>query len=103
MVGFNRDKEPVIDRYYNEGKHLNSFEIEHYVKKHSKNIIDLIEVGDYVNGKLVSNVDKVDNTNFIEWDDGDMCSTEIPNDKFIHSIVTKEKFLQAEYKIEKGE
>lgn len=56
-----------------------------------------------MNGKLVSNVDKVDNTNFIEWDDGDMCSTEIPNDKFIHSIVTKEAFSQAEYKIEKGE
>lgn len=56
-----------------------------------------------MNGKLVSNVDKVDNTNFIEWDDGDMYSTEIPNDKFIHSIVTKEAFSQAEYKIEKGE
>ena len=69
------------------------------VIKHSKNIIDLIEVGDYVNGKLVSNVDKVDNINFIEWDDGDMYKTEISNDKFIKSIVTKEQFASMEYKI----
>ena len=68
-------------------------------EKHSFNIIDLIEVGDYVNGKLITNVDKVDNRNIIEWDDGDMYSSEIENDKFIKSIVTKEMMKSIEYRI----
>ena len=70
------------------------------IVKHSKNIIDLIEVGDYVNGYLVSNVDKIDNMNVVEWDNGEMYSTEIPNDKFIKSIVTKEQFASTEYRLE---
>ncbi len=71
--------------------------LEFLKPKHSPNIIDLIEEGDYVNGKLVSNVDKVERKNFIEWEDGDMYSTEIPNDKFIKDIVTKEQFNQMKY------
>lgn len=69
------------------------------IVKHSKNIIDLIQVGDYVNRKLISNVDKVNNKNFIEWKDGEMYSTEIKNDNFIKSIVTKQQFESIEYKI----
>lgn len=69
------------------------------VENFSPNIIDLIEVGDYVNGKLVSNVDKVDKMNFIEWNDGDMYKTEIQNDKFIKSIVTHQQFASMEYKV----
>lgn len=71
------------------------------IVKHSKNIIDLIEVGDYVNGKQVSNVDKIDNINFIEWTDGDMYKTEIENDKFIETIVTKEMMESISYKVTK--
>ena len=70
------------------------------VLKHSPNIIDLIEEGDYVNGKKVSNVDKIDNINFIEWIDWNIYSTKIINDKFIKSIVTKEIFASAEYRVE---
>lgn len=71
------------------------------VVKHSSNLIDLIQCGDYVNGKQVSNVDKVDNTNFIEWTDGDMYKTEIENDKFIKTIVTKEMMESISYKVER--
>ena len=71
------------------------------IVKHSKNIIDLIEVGDYVNGEQVSNVDKIDNINFIEWTDGDMYKTEIENDKFIETIVTKEMMESISYKVTK--
>lgn len=67
------------------------------IKIHSANKLELIEKGDYVNGKLVSNVDKIDNMNVIEWDNGEIYSTEIPNDKFIKSIVTKEQFSSVEY------
>jgi hypothetical protein len=72
--------------------------IEEQIVKHSKNIIDLIEVGDFVNKKLVTNVDKVDNQKIIEWEDG-IYSTEIENDKFIKSIVTKEQFKSIEYEV----
>lgn len=58
----------------------------------SGDILDLIEPGDIVNGKLVSNVDKVENKHYIEWENGEMYSTEIPNDKFIKSILTKEMY-----------
>ena len=71
------------------------------IVKHSTNLIDLIECGDYVNGKEVSNVDKVDNINFIEWTDGDMYKTEVENDKFIKTIVTKEMMEYISYKVTK--
>lgn len=74
-------------------------ESDNKIVKHSSNLIDLIECGDYVNGKQVSNVDKVDNTNFIEWTDGDMYKTEIENDKFIKTIVTKEMMESISYKV----
>lgn len=69
------------------------------IEKHSKNIIDIIEAGDYVNKKLISKTDKIDNRNYIEWEEGDMYSTKIKNDKFIKSIVTHEQFESIEYKI----
>lgn len=68
--------------------------------KHSKNIIDLIEEGDYVNGEKVTNVDKYDNIYSIEWEYGNVYTTEIINDKFIKSIVTKEQFKNIEYIVE---
>ena len=71
--------------------------IEEYITKHSKNIIDLIEVGDYVNGYKVTNIDKYDNIYTIEWEYGDVYTTEIINDKFIKSIVTKEQFSSMQY------
>ena len=70
-----------------------------FIVKHSSNLIDLIQCGDYVNGKQVSNVDKIDNINFIEWTDGDMYKTEIENDKFIKTIVTKEMMESVSYKV----
>ena len=56
----------------------------------SADSLDLIEPGDIVNGKLVSNVDIVDGKHYIEWENGEIYITEIPNDKFIKSILTKE-------------
>ena len=62
--------------------------------KSSPNIIDLIEVGDYVNG---NRVDYVGNKYLTFYDgDGDI---EIFNDD-IKSIVTKEQFEAMEYKCE---
>lgn len=73
------------------------------IKKHSSNIIDLIEVGDYVNGRLVLQVDYKNknvcllipltdtkaNTNIMWYGYED-----------IKTIITKEQFALAEYRLE---
>lgn len=61
--------------------------------KHSFNLIDLIEVGDYVNGELV---DETLNSTL-----GIVLTDEfIPIDKAkIKSVVTKEQFKSMEYKV----
>lgn len=66
------------------------------VVKASNNIIDLIEVGDYVNGLLV--VDKYYDYANKEWRLNDRNGL-ICTDKNIKSIVTKETFESMEYKI----
>ena len=57
--------------------------------KHSKNLIDLIEVGDYVNGSRVDEL--YDGYVFVENSD---CRV-----KEIETIVTKEQFKSMEYKV----
>lgn len=69
------------------------------IVKHSKNIIDLIEVGDYVNGHKVIEVDNhnkgmmrevycEDDEDFGIWDE------------MIESVLTKEQFESIEYRLE---
>lgn len=73
---------------------------ENFIKS-SPNIIDLIEVGDYVNGKKV--IDTF--TDYIfdyseEFKVIRFSETDILHDvKHIKSIVTKEQFSQMEYKV----
>lgn len=79
-----------------------------YIVKHSKNIIDLIEVGDYVNGKKIEAIlepsIKVENVA-----EKILCfETDFPieqglrcyHDCDIKSIVTKEQFASMEYRLE---
>ena len=61
------------------------------ISKSSSNIIDLIQVGDYVNGVIVSQ-SYIDNIKHI--------APEIKENNYgIKSIVTHEQFSQMEYKI----
>jgi hypothetical protein len=69
---------------------FNEYEMCQRIIKSSPNIIDLIEVGDYVNGKEVTSKDQ-----FLGFGNHDWYMT---NDE-IKSIVTKEQFSQMEYKI----
>lgn len=73
------------------------------ISKHSPNIIELIEVGDYVNGNKVfatdnrinDNGEKVILTeNYDEWTDNGVISN-----KDIKSIVTKENFQSVSYEV----
>lgn len=65
------------------------------IVNHSKNIIDLIQVGDYVNGRLV--LDNVANMYLL------VSSSDFNNNKIfdymIKSIVTKENFKNNSYKV----
>lgn len=72
------------------------------IVKHSKNIINLIEVGDYVNGYRVINVingEYCPSGKCVDID-SNMQSEECTFwEEDIKSIVTKEQFKQIEYKI----
>lgn len=90
------------------------YEIKDVIIKTSFNIIDLIEVGDYVNGKEVITIYKKDdnfigNSNYIFKEK----TVEVSNDNYetiptdclfkndeIKSIVTKEHFEEIEYKVD---
>lgn len=66
------------------------YELDNFIKS-SPNIIDLIEVGDYVNGVIVTQ-QYMDNIKHI--------APEIKENNYgIKSIVTHEQFLQMEYKV----
>ena len=72
-----------------------SLKIEN-VKKHSKNIIDLIELYDYVNGMVVFDI--------ITYDNGEkaikLSSGYLMNEKEIKDILTHEQYTQNCYKID---
>lgn len=78
-----------------------------YIKKHSQNIIDLVEVGDYVNGYKVYDISteylidinkegkilKIEKEGFIN-------ATITEGEDDIKSICTREQFAAAEYKLD---
>ena len=74
---------------------------------HSFNIIDLIEVGDYVNGIEVEVIgyDNNENGELVETlgvayvDDDVAWRTELKDISHIYTIVTKEQFKAMEYKV----
>ena len=72
-------------------------QLKDIVAKHSKNIIDLVEVGDYVNGKLIHKIDKGPNYCYLYYGN---CKTFV--DYQIKSIVTHEQFESIEYKVEES-
>ena len=74
-----------------------------YIVKHSKNIIDLLEVGDYVNGHLLVELsENVYNQKLVttEVDGKDGAIRHHYLERGIKSIVTKEQFSSMEYKVE---
>ena len=80
-----------IDRQLNDFY----FVLNENIIKSSPNIIDLIEVGDYVNGERVVNIIK--KHKYLEVSDEEI----IIEEEDIKSIVTKEQFESMEYKINK--
>ena len=72
----------LVDKFY------------YQIVKHSKNIIDLIEAGDYVNGKYVKKINQYKDGKSI------IALIGIIEGQDIKSIVTHEQFESIEYKVE---
>ena len=78
----------------------NMEQLKDIVVKHSKNIIDLIEVGDYVNGYKVTRIED----NYYPKTKCIICENynvkHIFDNRTIKNIVTHEQFSSIEYKLE---
>lgn len=81
-------------------------QLKDIVVKHSKNIIDLVEVGDYVNGKEVKQIAMFegfpDYPKLIFTDKKYLIPGETIENKDIKTIITKEQMANIEYKVEEG-
>ena len=88
------DKISVATNYYiNSGLEVN----EDDIVKHSKIISEIIEIGDYVNGKRIHKIDKGQNYCYLYYEN---CKTLV--DYQIKTILTHEQYEQNCYKV-KGE
>ena len=78
------------------------FDLKDIIIKASFNVIDILEVGDYVNGNKVVNIVEEESMQYLVLDRDevyyDNC-LEPSSDKDIKSIVTKEQFERISYKI----
>ena len=82
----------VNPNYYRKEDGFKIWRASYKKIKHSPNIIDLIEEGDYVNGKLIHKVDIRENSAYIYYGNGKtFCDYQIKD------IVTKEQFEQMKY------
>ena len=74
-----------------------------YIKKHSFNIIDLIEVGDYVNGIKIYSLKKGigyrDKEQEVVIINKNFCNCKFIRTEDIKSIVTKEQFKNIKYEV----
>ena len=73
-------------------------DLENIIEKSSPNIIDLIEVGDYVNGhKVIYTIGDINKKIYVEY----VNMSELLEIKLeqIASIVTKEQFKEMEYRL----
>jgi len=98
-----KNKVVLVDEMIKSSRPFYYFKKNEFIKNHSKNIIDLVEVGDYVNGALAYEI--LDNE--IETLDGKIKVKRIHvttgfllYEKDIKSIVTKEQFANTEYRLE---
>lgn len=96
----------IIDINYDEQEYINLYGTEDgfiltdsNIIKSSPNIIDLIEVGDYVNGYKVISIGINDNHKNVELYVANQGYDELVLEQDIKSIVTKEQFSQMEYKV----
>ena len=95
ITGIDENGRVYLD-YCGDFSGLNEYQVADITKKHSNNIIDIVEPGDFVNGHLVVEVYKPD---YVITEDGKNYSS---NEK-IKSILTHEQYEKNCYKMEEEE
>ena len=88
----------MYKKYSDSIEFLQEFELDEYIVKHSFNIIDLIEEGDYVNGMEILHIEG--DTLYVEWSNEFDDYTAWVDKETIQSIVTKEMMKSVEYRID---
>jgi hypothetical protein len=83
--------ESISGIIYNEYTFENGIICSYGIKKASYNIIDLIEEGDYVNGKLIHFIGK----DYVTYENGKNVKNEA-----IKEILTKEQYNANKYEVE---
>lgn len=99
-LGFNKDTQ-LYQKIYMLDNGL--WTILEYIVKHSKQLIDLIEVGDYVNGREVKHIAMFegfpDYPKLIFVDETHLIPDDTCENDEIQTILTKEQFLANCYKV----
>ena len=67
------------------------------IVKHSRQLIDLIEIGDFVNGMEILHIE--DNKLYVEWNNEFEEFTGFLENKDIKTILTKESYMDNCYKV----
>ena len=75
-----------------------SYSLSDKTIRHSKILSEVVEVGDYVNGKLIHKIDKGQNYCYLYYGN---CKTFV--DYQIKTILTKEQYIQNCYTVERKE
>lgn len=76
---------------------LEEYQLKDEIINHSKQLIDLIEVGDYVNEMEILHID--DNKLYVEWSNEFEEFTGFLKNKDIKTILTKEQYMANCYKV----
>ena len=71
------------------------------IDRASFNIIDLIEVGDYVNGKRVDEIALIEDVWFVKTKVSNIDNYDYLPERLIEDIVTKEQFNSMKYVVER--
>ena len=100
IININDFREPNM-KYGVEANYLKDvmFIGDDDILKASHNIIDLIEVGDYVNGCYIQEIKSLKDNVMVCMLDSDYEVESVITNKDIKSIVTKEQFESMEYKV----
>ena len=104
VVRRDADKHILLDIGFEGFNYLTQIEEKEDIVKHSKNIIDLIEVGDYVNGYKVLVIEKHFQVqpyriNIMVYKTKDAEFWISLEEETIEDIVTKEQFESVKYKV----
>lgn len=91
--------------YYNNYILKDIPERANFITNHSKNIINLVEIGDFVNNSKIIEIEEYNNEKYVYVEEIEFCNACDENENVyykeedIKSIVTKQQFNNIKYKV----